>query len=44
MTISGHSDLFYIALSYGAAGVVLGALVLQSILSWHSARRMARGE
>lgn len=41
MSISGHSDLFYIAMSYGVAGVVLVVLSLHSICAWRRARKDA---
>lgn len=44
MTISGHSDLFYIALSYGIAGIVLLALCLHSICAWRHARKEAAAD
>lgn len=44
MTIGGQSDLFYIALSYGVTGVVLGAVTLHSVLCWLAARRTAKGQ
>lgn len=43
MTIGGQSDLFYIALSYGVTGVVLGAVVVHSVCAWLAARRAAKG-
>ena len=43
MTIGGQSDIFYIALSYGVTGAVLGTVVLQSVWAWLAARRAAKG-